>query len=400
MRSRSLVLALAIVLLGCEAVVSERGRGIQDASEEVLVGGEDAGQADAAVTFVDAGSTVIDAGHTVGECNALAPIDQWEPVSPPINLTLHTAVVAVMVDPQNAGTLYVGTERQGLWKSTQCGAAGSWVKVNTGRNGSVLDTGAQWSMAIDPSDSKVLYVANGYGSNVSLFKSINGGVDWDSMFPPGSEVEKTVEYNFTQEVSMDPTDPRHLVVSFHANCRPPAPAGCMADTRDSGATWRIFKSPAGGWIEDARPIVLGPSTYLYATSLGGLFYTADSGGTWEKVANGGGHQVYRASSGTYYSGSANGTMRSPDGHTWTKIDKSPNGDAIIGDGSRLFTSWTPCCGQPVQPFFTASQSNDAVWKSYPSPIISQKAKYFAYDNDHHLLYASTNNNGLWRVVTK
>jgi hypothetical protein len=354
-------------------------------------------------TFPGTGGTNPGTGgtpvHTVGACDKLGPIDKWEDISPPqVNLTLHTAMVGVIVDPLHSGTLYAGTERQGLYKSADCGA--NWTKINTGRNGAILDTGAQWSMAIDPVDSRVIFTANGYGKDVSLFKSTNGGVDWDSVFPATSEVAKAVEYNFTQEVSMDPTDHRHLVVSFHANCKAPYPPGCMAETKDSGATWRIFKGPAQGWIEDARPIVLGGSKFLYVTGLDGLFYTADSGANWEKVGGGGGHQIYRAKSGSYYIGTSSGLMQSADGHAWTKIMKSPNGDAMMGDGQRIFTSWPPCCGQPLQPFFTTAEGDGTVWKTYASPMIKAKAKYFAYDPDHHVLYSSNNNSGLWRVVTQ
>ena len=61
--------------------------------------------------------------------------------------------------------------------------------------------------------------------------------------PPGSEIAMTVDYNFLQEVSMDPTDPAHLVVSFHADCKGAYAPMCMAESKDSGTTWRLFKGP-------------------------------------------------------------------------------------------------------------------------------------------------------------
>src|SRR5262249_28169365 len=131
---------------------------------------------------------------------------------------------------------------------------------------------------------QVLYAGSLYGKDLTLLKSTNGGVDWDSLFPPGSEVARTVDAGgFLQELSMDPTDHRHIVVSFHANCKGAYAPMCMAETKDSGASWRLFKGPTNGWGEDSRPLVLNSTTWLYATNLNGLYYTADSGATWEKV---------------------------------------------------------------------------------------------------------------------
>jgi hypothetical protein len=199
---------------------------------------------------------------------------------------------------------------------------------------------------------------------------------------------------------MDPTDPKHLAVSFHNNCKGAYAPMCMAESKDAGATWRLFKGPAAGWVENARPIVLGTTTLLYATALDGLFYSGDSGATWEKVGGGGGHQVYRAADGYYYLGTAYGMSRSSDGHVWTKIDGSPNSDGIIGDGKRMFTGWPTCCGN-TQPFWAASESNGTSWSKLASPDLSRgRFPYFAYDGDHHVLYAATSKTGLLRMVTQ
>ena len=57
------------------------------------------------------------------------------------------------------------------------------MRAHDERAGSALDKGRQWTMAIDPVNSSVLYANSGYGP-AGLYKSTNGGVDWTQILPP------------------------------------------------------------------------------------------------------------------------------------------------------------------------------------------------------------------------
>jgi hypothetical protein len=221
------------------------------------------------------------------------------------------------------------------------------------------------------------------------------------MFPAGSEVAQTVEYNFTQEVSMDPTDHKHLVVSFHNNCKGVYAPTCMAETKDSGASWRLFKGPTKGWVENARPLVLGATSWLYMANQDGMYYTSNSGASWEFVVDlkMGGHQLYKASDGTYYVGGESGIVKSKDGHAWSLIAGSPQGDALIGDGERIFTNYTPWAGSSNTVYYCTPETDGSKWTVSSSPPTKSGADYFAYDPDHHLLYSSNRDGGVWRAVT-
>ena len=188
----------------------------------------------------------------------------------------------------------------------------------------------------------------------NLYKSTNGGVDWDGLYPKGSNVYDAVD--FFQDLGMDPTNHKHVVVTFHNNCKGAYAGGCMAETLDSGATWRLFMGPLPGWSEGAGPLVLGGSTFIFGTTQNGMYYTSDSGAHWEKVGPGTNHQMYHSPTGAYYTGSDYGVGRSADGHTWTRIAGAPNGYGIIGDGKRLFNSLRTS-GQNQQPYFTAPESD-------------------------------------------
>ncbi|HXX94307.1 MAG TPA: hypothetical protein VEN81_11795, partial [Planctomycetota bacterium] len=58
--------------------------------------------------------------------------------------------------------LYVGTCYQGIYKSIDWGD--TWVRVNTGANGPNLETGRNWTLAVDPTNPDVVYTVCGYGS--------------------------------------------------------------------------------------------------------------------------------------------------------------------------------------------------------------------------------------------
>ena len=333
--------------------------------------------------------------HVVGTCDKLGAVNQFENITPKgVVAALH-----VVIDPVHSGTLYLGTDKTGIFKSTNCGA--DWVKVNTGKNAAVIDSGLIWSMQIDPMAPDVLYAGSLYGTDLSLLKSTNGGKDWTSLFPAGSNVETAVQYNFLQEVAIDPEPSRHqhLLVSFHADCTGTFGKMCMGESVDAGQTWRLFKGPTSAWGENARPIALGEKSFLFVTQLDGVFYTADSGATFENVAPGGNHQLYIAADGTRFMGSLYGMLKSPDGHTWTKLENTPKGDGLVGDGKRVFTG-IRTSESDQQPYFTTPETGGGKFTQLASPKMADGPVILRYESDHHILYSANTNSGLWRMVTQ
>jgi hypothetical protein len=331
----------------------------------------------------------------VGDCDGLGAVDEFQDITPPGSFQ----VLHVLVDEVNSGTIYAGTETTGVYKSTNCGA--DWKMISTGKNSDIVNSGLQWSMQIDPRFPNVLYSANLYASDNALFKSTNGGVDWESLMPDGSEIAMTVDYKFVQEVSIDPDKQRneHLVVTFHAPCSGPVGPQCMAESLDGGKTWRLFKGPTDGWEENSRPIIINETTYLFVTWADGVFFTTDSGATWAKGGEGGNHQLYKAANGTYYLGSAFGMFSSSDGLHWKEIEDSPQGDGLVGDGQRIFTSMNGA-EDTEQPYFVTAESDGKTWKPYASPKMPRGGVWLRYDPPHKLLYSANTESGLWRVRTK
>jgi photosystem II stability/assembly factor-like uncharacterized protein len=300
----------------------------------------------------------------------------------------------------------------GIWKSTDCGA--TWAHINTGTNGNTLDTGRNWTFAIDPSDPRVLYTCSGYGAmSNGAFKSTDGGVNWQQIWPPTDPaLSSIVEYNFVGSVVMDPTDHTHLLVTFHAKCAAPYTEACIGESKDAGATWRLMNgdpSWVGGEGQSAWFLENG-HTFLWGSASNGLWRSSDGGASWGAVtdktqeAHAGG-QMYRAKDGTFYLAAAKGILRSPDGVTWTLVPNS--GDlmtGIVSDGTTMYASrgfpWNQGQGPPpFLPFYTALESDGTHWASMTSPMLSDGGP-LAYDLDHHILYSSNQYAGFWRVVTQ
>ena len=275
----------------------------------------------------------------VGTCEKLGAAGTWELITPPTAKNTQ----ALVMDPFNIGTLWLGASPRGnagsgqggLFRSTDCGA--TWTHVNSGTNGTKIDTASLWSIAVDPVTPGVIYVIGQYGPQ-GLWKSTNGGVDWTQLMPPGSAVANAANAGGTPSlagigsVSMDPKNHLHLVVGTHANCTGEYAPACGAETTDGGETWTIFKTSfMTGWAEQTGPYVIDANTWVYAMLFGGLWLTTDRGASWKNVAppmvNGvtGGEYTHRpiwqGSDGTYYLPAYNKVASEQ--HRWPNLDVAP-----------------------------------------------------------------------------
>ena len=348
--------------------------------------------------------TAIAAVAPVGSCAALPAAGTWDgasisPVTPPPNEPSYEFTgkpMAVVVDPFDPATVWLGTGDDGLFKSADCGA--TWTHVNTGMNGSSIDQSALWSMIVDPVNQGVIYVVGAYGAE-GLWKSTNGGVDWVQLFPSTSAFAQLVPYDFIGNVSMDAANPLHLAVASHGVCNAPYTNGCLAESFDGGQTWPNIVGTPAAWGEKGGVQIVDATTWIWGTgdNFDGLYVTTDNGTTWtqacpSRAGDGDGELTIlplgRASDGAYYVSSVEGVLRSTDGVSWSLAWGQQNAPQVMG----IALSPTTIYGAEGQSFYSAPIADYANWSAMPGPTAltsNDYAEFLAYDGAHKLLYAST-----------
>jgi len=398
---------LAVTISACGAA------SIGNVSDGRSVGESDSG---AVVGAGDSGTIVWDASPQVGSCESLPANGTWEDVTPPVgaipaNETLFLEGLAV--DPIHLGTVYASTgnypaqRSTGFFKSTDCGA--HWT---ASPEGSIphLPTGIHWQIGVDRATSYVYTVA-GYGSN-GFYRSVDQGETWSEVTPTGAGVPK-----FVHLFSLDPTSPNHIWVDFHDDCRgmacgssdPQHTCGCLAESTDAGDHWRTLVGPLKGWAEQGHPLAFGDAL-LYTANFGGLWYSGDSGATWqEKIAGAGCFtDLYPGPDGAVYVGCSQslGIQKSTDrGQSWQRLPNSSPSQAVADTGTYKYAAG-------VGAVYRAPLSDLTKWSVVTGPPMKSPTQQpapqpdgLAYDSAHHILYVQNfgafgNAPGaLWRFVT-
>lgn len=340
---------------------------------------------------------------------AAATKPRWAKISPPLVSTdpnkppMNYGFLALAIDPVHTKTLYVGTCYQGLWKTKDGGH--TWFKVNIGANGAQLDTGRLWSIAIDRFHPQTLYVANGYGAEQGVWKSTDGGVDWQQMLPATSAVALQTSSDVL-EIATDPYRGGHILVAFHSiwgTYPHPKTAGIL-ESKDGGNTWLIHQ-PQRNWtgvgeVSHYVSFLSSSSTWLFER-VGGFWRTADSGKTWVRVApNEGGGGIYRATNGVWYAGALQTVLRSTDdGRSWNAV--GPGGTlylAVVGDGKNLYIQ--PSQSFDVTPqthYYYSPESSGTKWAQYSDQTFSNGPMSMVYDPINRVVYSANWRAGVWKL---
>jgi len=396
----------AFVSTGCSGAPDVAGQSAPSAASGGISVSVGSGANAASASGGDASSTSsgpLPMPCTNAKGGALTP-GSWENVTPPAVLEKGSegGTIAFVVDPVNTAIVYVGTSHQGIFKTTNCGA--DWTHINTGENGAMLDQGLEGTFAIDPTHPEVIYTDGRIGGPGGVFKSTNGGVDWQQINPP--EIAQVFENGGEVEsIAIDPTMPSHLVVTPHFKCVAPHPLNCLVESTDGGASWTVIDpvgAPDRSMIlgELSGQVILDFNTWLWAEPFGGLWRTTDRGAHWDHVWAGYGVYPYveRGSDGNYYApGATDGVLRSPDAIHWTAIVGSHHAEGMSLSSTEIYVSDI----YTVNQYSSAAIANAGLWTKLPTlpPPASGGGWMLRYDAHHHILYSSGFGVGFYRLVT-
>ena len=335
---------------------------------------------------------------------ATAQVPAWQNVSPPgvsvdfNNPPNNYGFQSIAVDPTHPGTVYVGTNYQGIRKSIDYG--NTWVRIDQpfqgpcGNNG--FNEGRNWAMAVDQQGS--VYSVNGYGCTAGLFKSVNGGVNWSQILPfPGPIID-------VNRLAVDPYLPGHLLVSAHSNHN--CPDVCDTPVGESfnyGLTWQYTAPiPGSGWGQWVF-FLNNSSTWLVEAQDHGYFRTTNSGASWTKVSNfaptHGNAELIKVGA-AWYSGANDGVLRSTDdGQTWSLVWNDGTADGIYTVAAdptgRLYTRSSNTGNPTTGPLPMKTSADGLTWTNYSSQLFNNGP--MSCDKDAQYIYCSLWLAGVWRL---
>jgi len=179
---------------------------------------------------------------------------------------------AVAIDPTNPQTIYVG-DGGAIYKSTDGG--NHWHNMSNG-----LPTGPVANIdtiAINPSDTSIIYAGSGDEFQGSLFKSTNAAASWTNIGgniilpppPPPSQGSAPLLDIFT--VAIDPVHTRTLYLTGQTGTP-------TYKSTNGGTTWTAMDVTGGA----GTAIAINPANDLnvYVSGPFGLSETTDGGNTW------------------------------------------------------------------------------------------------------------------------
>jgi Bacterial Ig-like domain len=195
-------------------------------------------------------------------------------------------VRAILIDPSNTNSIWLGSVSGGIWHSTDGGA--SWGAVND-----FMGNLSVSSLVMAPNNPNVIYAGTGEGfyngdavRGAGVFKSTDGGVTWSQLAAttPSSDVNSDA-YNwfYVNRLAMAGDGSAILAATrgYYSN------SGGIYRSTDGGATWSLVYSGVMAWDIHYDPNDPGKavaSATTYNSSLGQwqsfLLKSVDGGRTW------------------------------------------------------------------------------------------------------------------------
>jgi photosystem II stability/assembly factor-like uncharacterized protein len=267
----------------------------------------------------------------------------WNPANNGLN---NDNVISLAKTP--GGILYAGTFGGGVYKSTNSG--GNWSPVNNGLGNRIVS-----DLAIDPTDSSIIYAATEWG----VFKTSNAGGNWTDLQP--------AEYHYVRSVVIDPGNPQIVyagrIFSSYALGDNTFP-GTLTKSTDGGQNWtNVTNNLPDQDVLDMAIIPGSPATVITGLFGGGIATSSNGGASWAPSSSGMSAFVVNkvvtdpTNPNTIYAASWGGLHRSTDnGLTWLKKD---NG---LTDGPVAFS----IAVNPTSPWIVYTAISTGVFRSLDS----------------------------------
>ncbi len=239
--------------------------------------------------------------------------ESWQQLTVKDDVSLTSMdILSVAIDPSDSNILYAGTRTKGIYKS--CCQGEHWYKLED-KNGALLNRANVYDIAIDPKEPNRLYIGAYQDKKGRVFRSQDGGESWEEVYVMSEE-----KYSVFA-VAIDSYDPSVVYIG--------TAQGGFLKSSDYGKSWEIIK-----WFDDViSDIAINPkdTRIVYVSTFKeGIYKTTDKGRIWqsfkekledfkqaEKVEN---LVIDPQRPNIIYAGSEYGLLTSKDsGQTWQEV---------------------------------------------------------------------------------
>jgi photosystem II stability/assembly factor-like uncharacterized protein len=168
----------------------------------------------------------------------------------------NLTVTSLVFDERNYDTLYLGSST-GIYKTVDAAATWQYILANI----------SVTQIAVDPSNSDIIYAAGLSGGNGKVIKSLDGGGSWIDIY---TEPSKTIS---VLSIAVSKINPSLVLAGLSS--------GEIIRSIDGGRTWAAAKN----FSDRVADIQFGNGNLFYAlTSHSGLFKSGD-GINWTSMTN-------------------------------------------------------------------------------------------------------------------
>jgi photosystem II stability/assembly factor-like uncharacterized protein len=311
----------------------------------------------------------------------------------------------VHVDPCNSAVLYLTTDVEGLWRSTDAGA--TWAMI-----GDLPAPTSPGVLAINPANPQQMYYGGGVrGASVGFWASIDGGNTWKQPAGFTAKSDNSVDSwgNDVYDVKADPNDFQHVLLTFHSPWEFKNDPGVL-ETKDGGASWTRHLAISGWGTGHSIWFLKDSNTWLIGTQANGYWRTEDSGTNWTKVSDQvmqhGGTDAFYSKTGVLYVGAFGQILRSVDNGKHFDLVGPKTGDgyyAIIGDGKRMYAQ-VANTGQngtnTAQSYIVSNEDDGVNWTTFNDQTFSDGPYRMAFDEVKRIVYSANWNDGVWALLVE
>ena len=260
-------------------------------------------------------------------------------------LEFDAVIRSLCIDPAAPNVVFAGAD-VGLCVSRDTG--NTWERIDSPFNGQMV-----WKVAVDPANSRRIFVGTGAPSRAALWRTLDGGLTWSKAPVEIPEFCAGVNRPRLLAIALDPADPKQLWFGLEE--------GGLFHSRDGGDTWeRVDSRLLYDFHTDIHAIHVLPNhgrKTVVVVCVNAVYRSTDEGANWTGMLP---NETY----GLYYA-RALAAPRGSEATLYLSI-----ADGTPGTTSRILATHDAGQTWDMQPL--PQQPNSCIWAIAANPADPQR----------------------------